>query len=104
MTYRRLGRTGLQLFPLGFGTMRLPLKGSDPKQIDLPKAKQLICTAIDQGVNYVDTAYPYHGSGFAEQAVGEILTDGYRQKVYLGDKLSLWFCRQKEELTPFLLG
>ena len=104
MEYRRLGKTDISLSALGFGTMRLPTIDGVFNQVDIPKAKELVRKAIDSGVNYVDTAYPYHGNGFSESAVKEILADGYRDKVYLGDKLSVWFCESYEDCEAFFEG
>ena len=97
MEYRKLGNTGIELSSLGFGTMRLPVIDGVFSNIDIEKAKKLVRHAIDSGVNYVDTAYPYHLNGTSEKALKEILADGYREKVYLGDKLSVWTCETYEE-------
>jgi predicted aldo/keto reductase-like oxidoreductase len=85
MKHRKLGKTGLTVFPLGFGCMRLPtLKPGEPA-IDREKAISLIRKGIDSGINYVDTAYPYHGKE-SEIVVGLALKDGYREKVMLATK------------------
>ena len=63
--------------------MRLPMKGSS---IDEEKAITLIRDAADRGVNYFDTAYPYHG-GKSEPLLGKALADGYRERVYIATKL-----------------
>ena len=97
MEYRKLGNTGLELSSLGFGTMRLPVIDGVFSNIDIDKAKELVRYAIDSGINYVDTAYPYHLNGTSEKALKEILADGYREKVYLGDKLSVWTCETYED-------
>ena len=81
MQYRTLGNTGCKVSALGFGTMRLPTTDQTPgsPHIDKEEAVRLIRYAIDHGVNYVDTAYNYHG-GQSEAVVGEALLDGYREK------------------------
>ena len=73
---------------LGFGCMRLPTKGSDG-EIDQDATTNLIRYAIDQGVNYIDTAYGYHG-GKSEIAVGIALKDSYRRKAKIATKLPPW--------------
>ena len=88
MKFRTLGKTGLRVAPLGFGAMRLPTRGSEA-EVDEPLTIAMIREAIDQGVNYVDTAYVYHG-GNGEPAVGKALSDGYRQRVLLATKLPIW--------------
>ena len=89
MQYRTVPKNGDKLSVLGFGCMRLPLKGQN---IDEDRAIKQIRYAIDNGVNYVDSAPPYHG-GESERVLGKALLDGYRNKVKIATKL-----------TPFLLG
>ncbi len=83
MLTRRNQKNGDELSILGFGCMRFPMKGTG---IDEPRSIALIRSAIDQGVNYFDTAYFYHG-GKSESLLGEALTGGYRSKVKIATKL-----------------
>ena len=102
MQYRRFGNTGLNVSALGFGAMRLPT--TDPQDrttIDEPLATRMIRYAIDHGVNYVDTAYPYH-SGASESFVGRVLKDGYREKVNLATKLPMWAIETREDAERIL--
>ncbi len=102
MQYRKFGKTGVKVSALGFGCMRLPVTDSkDGSSIDRPEAKRILRDAIDKGLNYVDTAYPYH-NGESELFVGEALQDGYREKVYLATKLPIWFVQKKEDFDRYL--
>lgn len=86
MLYRTVPKTGDKLSILGFGCMRLPKKGG---KIDVERATRQVRFAIDRGVNYVDTAVPYH-NGESEPFLGQALKEGYREKVFLATKLPPW--------------
>jgi predicted aldo/keto reductase-like oxidoreductase len=89
MRYRNFGTLDFQVSALGFGCMRLPTIGDEYENIDEEEATRMVRHAIDQGVNYLDTAYPYHG-GNSERFLGRALQDGYRDKVKLATKLPCW--------------
>jgi len=99
MLYRKMKKAASDLSILGFGCMRLPLKESG--QIDEDKATGMIRYAIDHGVNYIDTAYPYH-NGEGEPVVGRALAGGYREKVHLATKLPSWMIKSREEMDKYL--
>ncbi|SDA61175.1 aldo/keto reductase [Methanobrevibacter millerae] len=96
MQYRLIEKTGDKIFPLGFGAMRLPLKNG---KIDRDKAKELIYYAIDQGVNFIDTAYLY---GDSETFLGEILKGDYSDKVKISTKLPAINVRKYEDMEDIL--
>lgn len=83
MLTRRNDKNGDELSVLGFGCMRFPMKGAG---IDEPRSIALIRKAIEQGVNYFDTAYFYHG-GKSESLLGDALSGGYRERVKIATKL-----------------
>jgi predicted aldo/keto reductase-like oxidoreductase len=99
MEYRKMGSLDWEVSALGFGAMRLPV---DDKQIIIEEeAIKMIRYAIDNGVNYIDTAYPYHG-GQSEIIVGKALKDGYREKVHLTTKLPMWDVKETDDFDKFL--
>ncbi len=98
MLYRTVPKTGESLSALGYGCMRLPLEGM---VIDEERATRQIRSAIDRGVNYVDTAWPYH-AGQSETWLGKALADGYREKVNLATKLPSWLVESREDMDLFL--
>jgi predicted aldo/keto reductase-like oxidoreductase len=98
MLYRKIEKNGDSLSILGFGAMRLALKG---QEIDEERAIRQLRDAIDQEVNYVDTAWPYHG-GASESFLGRALTDGYREKVRLATKLPSWLIKSRKEMDLYL--
>jgi len=98
MLYRTMKKNGDSLSILGFGAMRLAQKD---QKIDEERATRQIRSAIDQGVNYVDTAWPYHG-GESELFLGRALDGGYREKVRLATKLPSWLIKSREEMDRYL--
>lgn len=101
------GKTGLEVSPLGFGCMRFPVMGGDNSRIDEEKAMEMVHQAIDNGVNYFDTAYPYHAfdfskGGASEPFLAKALKNGYREKVYIATKLPSWLVQSREDMDRFL--
>ena len=101
MKYRVIGKTGLEASVLGLGCMRFPVVGEDASKIKKDEAIEMIRYALDHGINYIDTAYPYHG-GESETLVGEALKDGYREKAILITKSPGWLIKTKEDFHKYL--
>ena len=99
MLYRKMPKTGDELSILGFGIMRMPVM--EDGTIDEERAVRQVRYAIDHGVNYVDTAWPYH-MGQSEPFLGRALTDGYREKVKVATKLPVWMVENRAEMDTFL--
>jgi len=99
MLYRKMPKTGDELSILGFGCMRLASNADG--SIDEDRATKQVRHAIDSGVNYIDTAWPYH-MGASEPFVGRALRDGYREKVKLATKLPSWLIEKREDMDRYL--
>lgn len=97
MEYRVDARTGKEVSLLGFGAMRLKNKGTN---IDVDLASQQIKYAIDNGVNYIDTAYLYgNGSGSNERVLGEIIEAlGCRDSVFLSTKMNRMIINSRDDM------
>ena len=92
MNYRT-DKYGNSLSILGFGCMRFPTKAG---KIDMAETEAQIMTAIQNGVNYFDTAYIYPGS---EATLGEILEkNNVRDKVYIATKLPHYLIKSRDAL------
>lgn len=87
MEYRKLDKLGIEISLLGFGCMRFPL--SEDGSINEVESEKMIDKAIAEGVNYIDTAYPYH-NGDSEPFVGKVLRKYDRSTYYLATKLPCW--------------
>ena len=95
MQYRINPKNGDKLSALGYGCMRFTKKGAF---IDQEKAEREMLHALENGVNYFDTAYTYPGN---EAAVGKFLAKGYRDKVYLATKLPQYLVKSYEDFDKF---
>jgi len=98
MLYRKVPKTGDELSILGFGCMRLAQKEG---RIDEERVARQVRHAIDRGVNYVDTAWRYHG-GESEPFLGRALAGGYRERVRLATKLPVWLVQNRSDMDRFL--
>ena len=92
MQYRIDSKSGNKLSILGFGCMRFPKNFG---QIDLGKTEQLIVKAVDEGINYFDTAFLYAGS---EDVLGKIISkNNLRSKIFIATKIPPTKCNTHED-------
>ncbi len=98
MIYRKLAKNGPDVSLLGYGCMRFPTKGGGvDKELTFFQLKY----AYDEGVNYFDTAYPYHG-GKSEVVLGEFVKKyNLRDKVYIADKLPAFLVNKLEQAEKY---
>ena len=95
MEMRTFDKLGIQTSLLGFGCMRFPVDAQG--KINEPEAERMIDRAIAAGVNYIDTAYPYH-NGDSEPFVGKVLKKYERSSFYLATKLPCWNVKTLEDV------
>ncbi len=94
MEKRKMEKLGIETSLLGFGCMRFPVTAEG--KIDQPEAEKMLDKAIAAGVNYIDTAYPYH-DGESEPLVGRALKKYDRHSFYLATKLPCWKVEKLED-------
>ena len=97
MQYRKFGNTGRDVSILGFGMMRM--KRNEAGNYDEQWSIDTLRYAIDNGLNYVDTAYAY---GDSERITGLALQDGYREKVTLASKIPLDMMKEEADFERIL--
>lgn len=93
MDKKYIQKLGIKLPMLGYGCMRLPIKND---KIDFEEAKNLIHHAYNNGVNYFDTAYNYHG-GESETFLGKVLPEFKRDSYFLTSKLPVWKVKEEKD-------
>lgn len=103
MKYRSFPKIpDLSVSALGLGMMRLPTVDSDPAHIDEAATEAMLLTALERGVNYVDTAYPYH-NGASEIVTGKIINKhGLRDKLNLATKCPVWLVKSEADWERLL--
>jgi aryl-alcohol dehydrogenase-like predicted oxidoreductase len=87
MRYKHTGKANISISELSVGTWAIG--GVQYGKVDEQESISAMRTMFDAGVNLVDTA-PYYGSGHSETVVGKALADGYRQKVLIATKFSIY--------------
>lgn len=107
MLYNTLGKTNLKVSRLGFGTMRLPTINSNA-DIDEVQAAEMLKYGIENGINIIDTAFPYHskeldGNGNSERFVGKFLKENsMRDEIILQTKSPSWLMEEKSDFERYL--
>lgn len=94
MRKRYIEGLGMELSPLGFGIMRLPMEGENfPGEVF-----ELLDRAIEEGINYYDTAYLYQ-KGRSEKLIRDALVERHdRSRFYIADKLPVWDCHNRKDM------
>ena len=100
MRYRRFGSLDWYVSALGFGAMRLPTLGGDHSSVDEDEAIKMIRYGIEHGINYIDTAYGYHG-GKSEVIVGRAI-EGFRDRVRIATKMPIWLVNSHSDMDRVL--
>lgn len=99
MQYRKMPGNKDKLSILGFGLMRLPVDKDN--RIDEKKTFKMLNYALQQGVNYFDTAWPYHNEQ-SEPVLGKFLQTIDRNKVFIATKLPTWLTKTRDDMDLYL--
>ncbi|MGN0667233.1 MAG: aldo/keto reductase [Huintestinicola sp.] len=93
ITKRKIDKLGIETSLLGFGCMRFPTRDG---KIDRERSEKMLDEAYAKGVNYFDTAYPYHG-GESEEFTGKVLDKYPRESYFLATKLPCWLVNSLDD-------
>ena len=96
MEKRIFNKTGEKISLLGFGMMRLPKIDPEKSDIDYEAGQKMVDHAIAHGVNYFDTAYPYH-EGKSEPFTGHALAKYDRESFFVASKMPTWELKTKDD-------
>ena len=95
MEKRAMEKLGIETSLLGFGCMRFPMMADG--KIDEAEAERMLDQAYAAGVNYYDTAYPYH-NGESERVVGRVMKKYDRSSFFLATKLPCWLVKNTDDI------
>jgi len=103
MLYRRFGSEDWEVSILGLGCMRFPTLDGIPisEKVNEEEATAMVLRAVEEGINYFDTAYTYH-NGRSEVVLGKALRGGCRERVRLATKCPVWMVEKGEDFDRFL--
>ena len=101
LKYRKMGSLEWKVSALGLGCMRLPSRRINKLRAKTEESIEIIRYGIDQGINYIDTAWPYH-LGDSEKILGKALKEGYRERVHLVTKLPMFMVRDAKHFDKYL--
>jgi predicted aldo/keto reductase-like oxidoreductase len=101
MQYREFSVNKLNVSLLGLGCMRFPVLENDNSKIDEERSTSMVRYAFENGINYFDTAYPYHG-GKSEAFLGKALEGIKREDYHLATKSPVWLVEKYEDFMKYL--
>ena len=107
MQYRRLGKSGIEVSALGFGCMRFPTMETEDESLspfEIPvneeETEKMLLYAMEHGINYFDTAYPYHG-GKSEELLGRFMKP-HRDRIMIATKLPAMMVKEASDVERFI--
>lgn len=100
MQYRFITKNKVKVSTLGFGLMRFPILEEDNSKINKNEAMKMLQYLYENGVNYFDTAYVYHGQT-SEELLGEFLQTIDRKAVNIATKLPMWLCKNYDDYQKY---